>query len=149
MTNVTAAGAAAAAPVADREVPKLLKYLGDSGSICVALRYAAAASAHVRRQHEQGRGCSGCTGGCEVAAALVRVTEVEPRASIVVVHRDDAQIHARGGGGAASLREKNITTDVSTGRMLAGRLKALAPKQNGSAVVKNCGTGLTCMSAMA
>ncbi len=42
-----AAAAAAAAPVADNEVPKLLKYFGDSGSICVALRYAAAAATRV------------------------------------------------------------------------------------------------------
>jgi hypothetical protein len=29
---------AAAAPIADNDVPKLLKYFGDSGSTCVALR---------------------------------------------------------------------------------------------------------------
>ena len=33
--------------MADKDVPKLLKYFGDSGSICVALRDAAAAATRV------------------------------------------------------------------------------------------------------
>ncbi len=49
----------------------------------------------------------GGTGSSEVAAALVRVAQIEPRAGVVVVHRDDAQVDARGGGGAARLSEES------------------------------------------
>lgn len=47
-----------------------------------------------------------CTRGGEVAIRLVRVSQIEPGARVVVVHGDDAQVHARGGGGAAGLRSR-------------------------------------------
>ena len=49
----------------------------------------------------------GGTGSSKVAAALVRMTQIEPRAGVVVVHRDDAQVNTRGGGGAARLSKES------------------------------------------
>jgi hypothetical protein len=107
------ASAEKAAPIAVNDVPKLFKYFGESGSMFVALRYAATAGVRIRlRLYEKhdaahiGGDELKRTGGGEVAAGLVRVAQVEPSAGIIVVHRDDAQINTCGSGGVAGLYTK-------------------------------------------